>query len=149
MLDGVRVRTWHKEHRQAVITMSSEKDALLPSNASGSGPSYYFVKNDSSHHEARDMDGGEIIEQLPAGATEDDFAARVVGTPRMVSPTREKRFISSPLNCCCIMLASETANRALSAASSVSSKAVHVQLDRIPSLYLILIQNSAEMEFES
>jgi len=64
---------------------SSEKDALLPSNASGSGPSYYFLKNDSSSHEARDMDGGEVIEQLPAGATEDDFASRAVGTPRAVS----------------------------------------------------------------
>jgi hypothetical protein len=109
--------------------MSSEKDALLPSNASGNGPSYYFVKSDSSHHEARDMDGGEVIEQLPAGATEDDFAARVVGTPRTVSPTQEQRLVSSPLYCCCIMLASETTNRALSAASSVGSKAVHVQLE--------------------
>ena len=68
-----------------VSTMSSEKDALLPSNASGSGPSYYFLKSDTSHHEARDMDGGEVIEQLPAGATEDDFASRAVGTPRAVS----------------------------------------------------------------
>lgn len=64
----------------------SEKDALLPSNASGSGPSnYYFVKSDSSTHEQRDMDGGEVVETLPAGATEDDFAARSIGTPRPVS----------------------------------------------------------------
>jgi hypothetical protein len=68
-----------------VITMTSESDALLPSNASGSGPSYYFLKNDTSSHDARDMDGGEVVEQLPAGATEDDFASRAVGTPRLVS----------------------------------------------------------------
>lgn len=65
--------------------MTSESDALLPSNASGAGSSYYFLKNDSSSHEARDMDGGEVVEQLPAGATEDDFASRAVGTPRLVS----------------------------------------------------------------
>ena len=65
--------------------MASESDALLPSNASGSGPSYYFLKNDTSSHEARDMDGGEVVEQLPEGATSDDFASRPIGTPRAVS----------------------------------------------------------------
>lgn len=78
---------------------SSEKDALLPSNASGSGPSYYFLKADSSHHEARDMDGGEVVEQLPAGATEDDFASRAVGTPRAVRKTGRSVIAIAPVAC--------------------------------------------------
>jgi hypothetical protein len=61
--------------------MTSEKAALLPSNASGSGSSYYFLNEGSG----LDANGGEVLETLPEGATEEEFASRPVGTPRAVS----------------------------------------------------------------
>jgi hypothetical protein len=64
--------------------MTSESSALLPSNASGNGPSYYFLQNEGNM-DARDADGGEVIETLPQGATEEEFASRRLGTPRAVS----------------------------------------------------------------
>lgn len=62
---------------------ASERDALLPSNASGSGPSYYFLQNENNQSD-RDADGGEVFETLPDGATESQFASRAVNTPRTV-----------------------------------------------------------------
>jgi hypothetical protein len=62
--------------------MSSETSSLLPSNASGSGSSYYFLKGEATEgttNSVRDADGGEVIDILPPGATENDFASRPVG----------------------------------------------------------------------
>lgn len=63
--------------------MSSETSSLLPpSNASGSGSSYYFLKGEAAEgttNSVRDADGGEVIDILPPGATENDFASRPVG----------------------------------------------------------------------
>ena len=59
-----------------------EKSQLLPSNASGSGPSYYFVKGTDQAGQTdsvRDTDGGEVLETYPDGTTEDEFASRPVG----------------------------------------------------------------------
>ena len=61
---------------------ASEKTSLLPSNASGSGPSYYFLKGDPSSGGSdlvRDADGGEVIDIVPDGATDEDFASRPIG----------------------------------------------------------------------
>lgn len=61
---------------------ASEKTSLLPSNASGSGPSYYFLKGDSTAGGSdlvRDADGGEVIDIVPEGSTGEDFASRPIG----------------------------------------------------------------------
>ena len=61
---------------------ASEKTSLLPSNASGSGPSYYFLKGEATGGASdlvRDADGGQVIEIVPDGATGEDFASRPVG----------------------------------------------------------------------
>ena len=61
---------------------ASEKTSLLPSNASGSGPSYYFLKGEATGGASdlvRDADGGQVIEIVPEGATDEDFASRPVG----------------------------------------------------------------------
>jgi hypothetical protein len=61
---------------------ASEKTSLLPSNASGSGPSYYFLKGEATGGASdlvRDADGGQVIEIVPDGATDEDFASRPVG----------------------------------------------------------------------
>jgi hypothetical protein len=60
---------------------TDETTALLPSNASGSGSSYYFLHSESSQGERsiRDADGGEVIERLPQGVSDDtEFAPRLV-----------------------------------------------------------------------
>jgi hypothetical protein len=61
---------------------SSEKTALLPSSASGSGSSYYFLQGERAEGASdlvRDADGGEVIDIVPDGATGEDFASRPVG----------------------------------------------------------------------
>ena len=68
--------------------MPSETEALLPSNASGSGPSYYFLHQEGNeagtNSSVRDADGGEVVDTLPEGAEPQEFAARPVNTPRAV-----------------------------------------------------------------
>jgi len=56
----------------------SEKSPLL---ATGSPRSYYFLKGEPTEGQStavRDADGGEVIEVVPEGATEDDFASRAI-----------------------------------------------------------------------
>ena len=66
--------------------MSSEKSPLLPSNASGSESSKYYFLKDENHRggtteSVRDGDGGPVHETLPGGATPEEFAPRVIGSP--------------------------------------------------------------------
>jgi hypothetical protein len=63
--------------------MARETDSLLPSNASGNESSkYYFLNSANTEYEGgttqavRDGDGGHVVEGLPQGATEDEFAPR-------------------------------------------------------------------------
>jgi hypothetical protein len=63
--------------------MALESDSLLPSNASGNESSkYYFLNSansdygDGTPNAVRDGDGGAVVEGIPAGATEDEFAPR-------------------------------------------------------------------------
>jgi len=73
---------------------AGETSSLLPSNASGSGPSYYFVKGEASEgttNSVRDADGGEVIDILPNGANNDDFASRPIGQrPATTAPAQPK-----------------------------------------------------------
>ena len=67
-------------------TMSNEQTPLLPSNASGSESSkYYFLKDGSQQggtsESVRDADGGPVHETLPPGATPEEFAPRIIGSP--------------------------------------------------------------------
>lgn len=64
-----------------------EKSSLLPSNASGSGSSYYFLKGEQAGQtdSVRDTDGGEVVETIPDGANEDEFASRPVGVRVSIS----------------------------------------------------------------
>lgn len=73
--------------------MSGEATPLLPSNASGSESSKYYFLKDESHRggtsdAVRDGDGGPVHESLPNGATPEEFAPRVIGSP--VGKTRKK-----------------------------------------------------------
>lgn len=65
--------------------MTTENSPLLPSNASGSESSkYYFLNKDSqggTTAAVRDADGGPVHETLPGGATAEEFAPRVIGSP--------------------------------------------------------------------
>ena len=61
--------------------MSTETTSLLPSNASGSSSSYYFLKSEGEggvNSSVRDADGLEVIETIPEGSTEAEFASRPV-----------------------------------------------------------------------
>ena len=62
---------------------TDETTSLLPSNASGNGSSYYFLKSESTeggvHSSVRDEDGLAVVETLPQGSSEAEFAARPVG----------------------------------------------------------------------
>jgi hypothetical protein len=82
----------------------NEKSALLPSNASGSGSSYYFLKGEPTEGQTnavRDADGGEVIDIVPHGASEEDFASRpVVGHRVSKSTGRDFRW----LFLCCFTL---------------------------------------------
>lgn len=69
--------------------MSSQQEStpLLQSNG-GEGNTYYFQKvekNGSSLRAATDPDGGQMIETLPPGSTEEDFAPRALGISNKVS----------------------------------------------------------------
>ena len=66
--------------------MASEQSPLLPSNASGSESSKYYFLKDENHlggttDAVRDGDGGPVHETLPGGATAEEFAPRVIGSP--------------------------------------------------------------------
>ncbi|CAB9513047.1 Vacuolar transporter chaperone 1 [Seminavis robusta] len=66
--------------------MSHEKTPLLPSNAGGIESSkYYFLKDGNQQggtsDSVRDGDGGPVHETLPSGATHEEFAPRVIGSP--------------------------------------------------------------------
>jgi hypothetical protein len=63
--------------------MAQETDSLLPSNASGNESSkYYFLNSTNTEYQGgstqavRDGDGGLVVEGIPDGATEDEFAPR-------------------------------------------------------------------------
>jgi hypothetical protein len=65
--------------------MGLETDSLLPSNANGDESSkYYFLNSVNNEYQGgttqavRDGDGGEIVEGIPEGATEDEFAPRTL-----------------------------------------------------------------------
>lgn len=72
--------------------MTSETTPLVaPSPAGGSTSSYYFLDREPSfagESASRDADGGEVIETLPRGTVEAEFAPRPVGSP---SPRAIKR----------------------------------------------------------
>lgn len=58
-----------------------ERDPLLTPTSTGK---YYFLKDPENHvggttEAVRDSDGGQVHETLPEGATEDEFAPRVLG----------------------------------------------------------------------
>jgi len=68
--------------------MFGENAPLLPSNASGSESSKYYFLKDESHRggtsdAVRDGDGGPVHETLPSGATPEEFAPRVIGSPAL------------------------------------------------------------------
>lgn len=70
--------------------MPSEQSPLLPSNASGSESSkYYFLNRNNStagtSDAVRDGDGDPVQEMLPPGATAEEFAPRVIGSPAVKS----------------------------------------------------------------
>lgn len=78
-----------------------ESSPLLPSNASGSKSSkwYFLGKSDDNYvggitNSVRDGDGGEVVETLPEGATEDEFAPRELA-PNAVST--DGTCVSNPL----------------------------------------------------
>lgn len=60
----------------------NESSALLPSKASGSESSKYYFLNKTDDYQGgttgavRDSDGGGVVEGIPQGATEDEFAPR-------------------------------------------------------------------------
>ena len=59
-------------------------DLLMPSNASGNNSSsYYFLLGENNESvtnaSVRDADGGEVLETVPDGASNEDFASRPVG----------------------------------------------------------------------
>lgn len=59
--------------------MPTETTSLLPSNASGNSSSYYFLKSEGEggvNSSVRDADGLEVIETIPQGSTEAEFASR-------------------------------------------------------------------------
>ena len=70
--------------------MPSENSPLLPpSNASGSESSkYYFLNRNNSTggttDAVRDGDGAPVHEILPPGATPEEFAPRIIGSPAVV-----------------------------------------------------------------
>jgi hypothetical protein len=66
--------------------MSHEQTPLLPSNAIGSESSKYYFLKDENHqggttNSVRDADGGPVHEVLPGGASHQEFAPRVIGSP--------------------------------------------------------------------
>ena len=66
-----------------------ERTPLLGSNG-GEGNTYYFQKvekNGSTMRDATDPDGGQMIETLPPGSTEEDFAPKTLGKSNKVSIT--------------------------------------------------------------
>ena len=69
--------------------MSSQQESTpLLQSKGGEGNTYYFQKvekNGSSLRAATDPDGGQMIETLPPGSTEEDFAPRALGISNKVS----------------------------------------------------------------
>ena len=60
--------------------MPGEQTPLVPpSNASGNGSSKYYFLN-STEGDPRSLDGGEEIETVPEGTTEEEFAPRVLSS---------------------------------------------------------------------
>ena len=61
--------------------MSNKESTTLlsPSNASGANSSkYYFLNQAPSESMNNAGDGGEVIETVPQGASEDEFAPRIL-----------------------------------------------------------------------
>jgi len=63
----------------------------------GGNNTYYFKKNEKknaagNYESVSDGDGGQVVETLPSGSTEEDFAPRTLGT--LVK--KEKKAIESP-----------------------------------------------------
>lgn len=75
--------------------MEESSPLILPSNASGNDSSskYYFLNKGGAGYQGgttnavRDADGGNVVEGMPEGAREEEFAPRELG-PR-VSHERE------------------------------------------------------------
>lgn len=56
----------------------------------GGNNTYYFKKNEKknaagNYESVSDGDGGQVVETLPSGSTEEDFAPRTLGTLVKVS----------------------------------------------------------------
>lgn len=89
MLEATRSLFGKSSSTKTTTTMPSEASPLLPSNASGAESSkYYFLKKESrgggTNDAVRDEDGEPVHENLPRGATEEEFAPRVIGSPALV-----------------------------------------------------------------
>ena len=66
--------------------VGKESTPLLQKN--GEGSTYYFEKVEkkgSSFQSTTDGDGGQVVETLPPGASEEDFAPRTLGVSNKVS----------------------------------------------------------------
>lgn len=77
------------------IIMSRETDPLMPSNASGNESSRYYFLNkpetttSTTNNLVRDADGIAVVESVPEGTAEEEFAPRVL--PPVVSASRRRR----------------------------------------------------------
>ncbi|MEM1010434.1 MAG: hypothetical protein AAGJ35_15680, partial [Myxococcota bacterium] len=69
----------HLLHFTTLNNMASETTSLLPSNASGPGSSYYFLKSQADNSGAESGDQQPVLEQFPSGTTPNEFMARPVG----------------------------------------------------------------------
>ncbi len=67
---------------------SQEKTPLLSGGNNNNKNAYYFQtveKKGSNFRATSDQDGGQMVETLPAGSTEEDFAPRIIGISNKVS----------------------------------------------------------------
>jgi len=76
-----------------MVAGNSEEGIPLLSNNN----TYYFKKNEKknaggNYESVNDGDGGQVVEALPSGSTEEDFAPRTLGT----SVKKEKKNIETP-----------------------------------------------------
>ena len=133
---------WNNNNNNNNGDRNGQTDLLMPSSASGNNSSsYYFLlgsgenNNESSVNNAsvRDADGGEVIETVPDGASNEDFASRPVGqrVSRMIVEVKKKNrqnvngWILIPRRCWLLLVS-----------SSVASLQLHPQLDAVARLVL-------------
>ena len=71
------------------MVFGKESTPLLQKNE-GEGSTYYFEKIErkgSSFQSTNNVDGGQVVETLPSGANEGDFAPRTLGVSNKVRLT--------------------------------------------------------------